>query len=283
MEDKILSKLSRKLIVNADDFGLSEGVNRGISEALAFGLVTSASLMVNMEASLQAKANFPSIGFHLNLTCGRPLSPPDRVPSLVNSSGHFHNLPSFLLRVFMKEVAIQEIEIEIRAQIQWLRNLGVEFTHIDSHHHIHVLPPVRDVLLSLAREYGITRIRNPFQENNLNGFFLNTQWLKRWGLKAFSRSCRFLFLKNHMFTPDHFYGLLEMKVRDKFEAFKRIFQMVPTGVSEIMCHPGYVDPSLVEVDRYLYFREAELKALTAKKLLDIIQEQGIILTSYGSF
>lgn len=151
----------RRLVIHADDFGLARGVNRAIEEALDAGEITSASILSggpHTGEALAWAAAHPQhdFGVHLNLTQGRPLLPPSRVPSLVDASGRFHPLGRFLVRVALGRVRLAEIEAEWRAQIAAVREAGVRISHLDSHQHVHLVPRIfRRVAVRLATEENL--------------------------------------------------------------------------------------------------------------------------------
>ncbi|HVB28661.1 MAG TPA: ChbG/HpnK family deacetylase, partial [Terriglobia bacterium] len=159
----------KKLIVNADDFGLTEGVNRAILDGHRNGIVTSATLMANGEAfdsAVAAASGAPAlgVGVHLNLTQGRPVCPAAQVPSIVTSEGSFYPGPGILAwRILTRKVTPRDVEGELRSQIEKVASSGVRITHLDSHKHVHLLPPLFDLVVRLAREYGIGRVRCPVE------------------------------------------------------------------------------------------------------------------------
>ncbi|MFZ5823033.1 MAG: chitin disaccharide deacetylase [Bacillota bacterium] len=145
---------ARLLIVNADDFGLSPGVNRGIIRAHREGIVTSATLMINMGAVAEAVAlarQTPTlpVGLHLTLTAGRPLAPD--VPSLVGPDGRF-----LKGQALASSARTRDLEREVRAQVEGFLATGLPLSHIDSHHHVHMeLPRLRKIVTGVAAELGV--------------------------------------------------------------------------------------------------------------------------------
>ncbi|HET7101696.1 MAG TPA: ChbG/HpnK family deacetylase, partial [Terriglobia bacterium] len=160
-------KPMKSLIVNADDFGLTEGVNRAIIDGHRNGIITSTTLMANgmaFASAVAAGSAAPAlgIGVHLNLTQGRPVSPASRVPSIVTAEGAFYPGPGILARrILMRQVKPRDVETELRSQIEKVATAGIRITHLDSHKHIHLLPPIFGVVRKLAREYGINCVRCP--------------------------------------------------------------------------------------------------------------------------
>src|SRR4051812_20496543 len=151
--------LVRQLVVNADDFGISRGVNRGIVEAHRQGLVTSASLMPNLPSAEDALTRATicpdlGLGLHLTLTAGRPLTPPYLVPTLVDEDGQFLVLGTLLARLSLGKVRADELSRELTAQVEWALKRSVHPSHLDSHHHVHTHPRVAPIVIGLAREHG---------------------------------------------------------------------------------------------------------------------------------
>src|SRR6516164_1415614 len=155
----------RSLIVNADDLGWTEGVNRGIADAHRNGIVTSASLLANGAAfddAVKTAGQLPGlgVGVHLNLSDGRPAAPPREVTSLLNEVGEFSGGPqSLLLRLTAGRVDPGEVEKEWDAQIQKVRAAGIRPTHLDGHKHVQMLPGLFAVALRLAKKHGIPALR----------------------------------------------------------------------------------------------------------------------------
>ena len=163
----------RNLIVNADDLGWTEGVNRGIAEAHRKGLVTSTSLLANGQAFASAievaRANPElGVGVHLNLSDGPPTASREQVAGLVSGSGNLEGGPeSLLLRIAARSLAIEDVEREWDAQIRKVRDAGIEPTHLDGHKHVQMLPGLFEVALKLAKKHGIVAIRVSHEESKL--------------------------------------------------------------------------------------------------------------------
>src|SRR5262249_35921917 len=144
----------KRLIVNADDFGLTAGVNRAIIEGHERGLISSATLMVNMPAfedAARLAREVPSlgVGLHFNITQGRPVAGASRVPSLVDGRGEFWGTSGALLaRAATGRLNPGEAALELRAQIERALGAGLRLTHVDSHKHSHALPQICEAILS---------------------------------------------------------------------------------------------------------------------------------------
>jgi len=159
----------KRLIVNADDLGLAESVNRAIGVAHTDGILTSASLLANGSAFHDA-ANLArqlprlSVGLHVNLSQGKPISPVNEISTLVNAGGELHLAPFQLwLGIVTRRVRLEHIQNEIKAQIRKLFESGITPTHFDGHLHVHVLPNIFPLLTALAREFDVPYVRCPVE------------------------------------------------------------------------------------------------------------------------
>jgi predicted glycoside hydrolase/deacetylase ChbG (UPF0249 family) len=153
-----------KLILNADDLGYSPAVNEAILNLHEQGRLSSTSLVVNLRYSrdaLEVVKEQPGlgVGVHLNLTKGRPCLPGEQIASLVSDDGNFHHTPVFYTRALAGGISLLEVEAEVRAQIERVLAAGIHPTHLDSHSHWQILPPLAALIPKLAREYGIPGVR----------------------------------------------------------------------------------------------------------------------------
>lgn len=261
---------TRLLVVNADDFGLAPGVNRGILEAHAAGTVSSTSVMVNTpafdEGLALARERAPALGLglHLNLVSGRPLT---RAPSLTDArTGAFHPLGTLARRALAGAVRADDVRNECDAQLAALERRGVKPTHLDSHRHAHALPGVLPAVLASARAARIRVVRRPLDHPSLRQplasmkiLALHAAWRRavagvpRADREPLARSPRFcgILLQD---TPD---------VRDRMLA---LFDRLEAGATELMLHPGHDDATLGTQDPYRAPRERELAALTSPEV-----------------
>ncbi|MBI5870878.1 MAG: ChbG/HpnK family deacetylase [Actinobacteria bacterium] len=264
----------KRLIVNADDFGLTSGVNRAVVECHQRGVVTSATLMVNGGAAVEAAllaADNPQlgVGLHLNLTSGPPLMPPGSVPSLVGSDGDFPGLKTALWRLTSGKAKTHELEDEIAAQIDRLIKLGIRPTHIDSHHHLHAHPRLRSLVRKICPRHGITKMR---------GFRMAARSPKA---MAVTFAARLPSAGASMNTPDRFSGIEVMGNRDMAAALRR--GLAGDGDTlEFMCHPGYADEELTKVTSYAAPRQAELLRLLSAAFTAAADEAGVRKISFAA-
>lgn len=286
----------KRLIVNADDFGLTAQVSKGIMDAHRHGVVTSTTLLANggaveLAVSMARRAPELGIGVHLNLTEGVPVSPIFNVPTLVNGSGRLHLTPARLgAGIFTGKVRLSDVERELRAQIQKVLRVGILPTHLDGHKHVHVLPGISEIVIRLAQQFGIRGIRCPAEEApnlvRLLGSNQSTQTpvIKQYllGRAAFHFARRFKekLAQAGLICAGHFYGLSQTGFLDAV-GLQDILRRLPHGASELMCHPGYVDADLMKTPtRLLAQREVEIQALIAFEIRKLVKEQGIRLMNY---
>jgi hopanoid biosynthesis associated protein HpnK len=282
----------RRLIVNADDFGLTAGVNRAIVEGNRQGIVTSATLMANAQASeaaidLAKKQPGLKTGCHVVLIDGVPLSA--NLPSLTNGSARFRSsLKVFAIAAVRKKVAAEEIEREVEAQVRKLQSSGITLTHVDSHKHTHMFPHVLRPLLRAARTCGIRAVRNPFEPMRSwpGSMVLGTPglWLRSAGVTAFgmfAAEFRSAIKEQGMVSADGTVGIAVTGLLDQHKLL-RILEALPEGTWELVCHPGYSDADLQSAGtRLTQSREIELAALTSEATKEALARRKIELISYA--
>jgi predicted glycoside hydrolase/deacetylase ChbG (UPF0249 family) len=232
-----------QLIVNADDFGFSSGVNYGIIDAHLNGIVNSATMMMNMEGTdhaIQLAKENPSlqVGIHLVLTCGNPLL--QDVSSLTNEEGAFHSLSE--LHSKKATVLLEDVEKEWTAQIEKFLRSGVPLTHIDSHHHVHTIEELLPVVQRLSKKYNL-----PVRTNGLEQIQ---------GVEPFSDVALFDFYGDGV----------------EIEYFTKLKERFPEDTKmEVMAHPAYLDNALLKGSSYTYKRLEEVDILKAVVLPKEIQ------------
>lgn len=288
--------MMRQLIVNADDFGLTEQVSRGILDAHRGGIVTSATLMANGGAfdaavSMSRRAPRLGVGVHLNLTEGEPVSPARSIPSLVKSGGRLHSSPGRLLQgILTRRVNLAEVEIELRAQIDKVRRAGISPTHLDGHKHVHILPGISDVVIRLAQEFSIRNVRCPQEKapgfapllrvGQNSGIAAAKQYIVGRAVSAFGQRFKEKLAEAGLFSSEHFYGVSQTGFLDA-RSIQDILEGLPEGVSELMCHPGHLDADLVKSGTWLLAqREVEILALTAPEVRKLVADRRTQLISY---
>jgi hypothetical protein len=247
----------KRLIVNADDFGRTSGVNAGVLEAHLYGIVTSATVMVLEPAAeegvAQARRRAPrlSLGLHFALTGGgRPASDPNRVPSLV-VDGRFPRASEGLRR----EIPAAEIARELEAQMSLFEKMaGSPPSHMDSHHHAALHPPVQAVFAETALSRGL-----PVRAASVAA---------REELRAAGLRTPDLFL-------DGFYG-----EGANVENLRALIRALPHGAAELMCHPAHVDEPLLTGSSYAKERERELALLCDPDVRMLLEQEDVELIAF---
>ena len=282
----------RRLIVNADDFGYTAGVNRAIVEAHSRGVVTSSTLMANGPAfaeAAQLATTLPklSIGCHVVLIDGRPVLSAEQLPSLTKGSLFRDGLMTFAARAIAGRVDADEITAEATAQIRKLQSAGIAVSHIDTHKHTHLFPKILRPLLRAAASCGIRAVRNPFGPRLP---LRSSHLLARPGLWAryaevrivggFAGKFRAAVDREGFIAPDGTLGIVVTGSLDE-TLFHAIARSIPQGTWEFVCHPGYNDADLQQAEtRLRQSRETELRVLTLPTAREVLSQQGIELISY---
>jgi len=298
----------RKLIVNADDFGLTAGVNRAVVETHIGGVVSSATLMANgaaFEDAVKAARSAPnlSVGCHVVLVDGTPVSPPDAVDTLLairsaEPDKFYSSLSAFAARAMLGGFDPDQLVAEVIAQIRKIQSTGLRVTHLDTHKHAHIFPEILAALLRAARICGVRAIRNPIvpiQALPARQFKGKPHLWKRYGqvrmLHTFSGQFLQRTKRAGLFTPDGVIGVIETGSADSradssgySSLLRQTLANLPEGTWEFVCHPGYNDADLRAVrTRLLNSREEERRLLTSAELRQFLEEQKIRVISYREF
>jgi len=287
----------KNLIVNADDLGWTDGVNRGIVEAFHHGIVTSASLVANGAAfagAVEAARSAPAlgVGVHLNLSDGPPVADRETVTSLLNDDGEFACGPeSLLLRRVRRGLLLAEVETEWDAQIQKVRDAGIAPTHLDGHKHVHMLPGLFEIALRLAKRHGVGAIRVSLEASSLrkalssgskrHAGVIMKQGVQARGLKLLARDAREQAERAGISSSDYFCGIAQTGELTR-EGVEQFMRSLPDGTTEIVCHPGYADAALRKSPTRLQdSRQTELQILTDPGIRNLVASLGIRLIDYG--
>jgi chitin disaccharide deacetylase len=283
----------KQLILNADDFGMTLGVNEGIIRAHREGILTSATLMANGQAFddavERARANKElGVGCHLVLVGGKCVATKDRVASLVDAGGNLpDSLPVFVAKISSGIIRTEEIERELRAQIGRVRAAGIEPTHLDTHKHTHAHPRVMEALGKVAKECGIARVRKPIENlrdswetSQAGGQGVSLQILAAGAVRAIAPQFTAISRRYGLLSPDHFLGLA-MTGQLSPSVLRGVIGTVVDGTTEIMLHPGICDADLARSgSRLQKQREDELQGLLDPGVRSAVTERGIRLISY---
>ncbi len=274
------TQLPHWLVVNADDLGFSREINRGVLYTFRRGIVRSASLSASapeFEHAVQLLLREPvlDVGVHLTFFGTYPVLPTVRVRHLVNRRGMFEpTLLRAMGRLCLSSAVLEQLEAEFRAQIERVQSAGILISHLDCHGHLQVLPPVFHLVLRLAQTYGISWVRLPYEaQPRFSGgsIFRSAQLLAANVLCLFNRS------SIHAIDPvlRHADHLLGIDVSGRLEERWLVRQLIAlrSGVTELLCHPGFRDTGR-------YQRTQELSALTADSVKRAVAESGIVLTNF---
>jgi len=286
----------RRLIVNADDFGFTRGVNRAIVEAHTSGVVTSSTLMATgsaFEHAAQMAKTVPclSVGCHVVLLDGEPVLDTQNIRTLVShvsGSARFRDgLKSFAALALSGRLDPDEIEAEASAQIRKVQSAGISVSHIDTHKHTHLFPAVLRPLLRAAAACGVRAVRNPFGSRRplrSHELFARPGLWTRYAevriLRGFASKFRTAVDREGFVTPDGTLGIVVTGALDE-RLFRALAENIPEGTWEFVCHPGYNDDDLRTArTRLRESRETELAVLTRPEARQLLSQEGIKLISY---
>src|ERR1700690_2642553 len=284
--DKLASV--RRLIINADDFGLTSGVNRGIQESHQKGVLTPATLMArglrfDEAVGLAAHAPRLSVGCHVVLVDGSPVLAAEQTSSLLaatSPSAFRVSLLHFACLAAAGRLDPKQVENEVTAQIKKLQAAGIAVSHLDSHKHTHMFPVVLRGMLRAAQNCGVRAIRNPFEPLV---FTRIAGWKRQFQLRMLGRyqaNFRSELARAGMRTPDGCIGIAATGGLT-LENFQALLERLPEGTWEFVSHPGYNDSDLDRVrTRLRNSREEELGILTSEAAKEALRRENIDLISY---
>jgi chitin disaccharide deacetylase len=266
----------KQLIVNADDFGFTPDVNQGIVESHRLGILTASTLMANGAAfddAVRLARETPSldIGCHLVLISGR---------SLLTGRAYPLTVPRLAAALARREIRPYD---ELKAQVCHILRAGIQPTHLDTHKHTHLAPPVLDAVARIAEEFGIHWVRRPFDfpMNALRRTVPPVKWLTSDALGLLRRRFQRVLKSHGCRTTDHFAGF---QITGRFHTAQlvELLAMLPEGSTELMCHPGRCGEALRgERTRLKESRERELEALIAPEVRAAAERNGVELVGYA--
>lgn len=281
-----------RLIINADDFGLTSGVNRAIEEAGRAGAIASTTLMANsgsFEQAVTIARTLPrlNIGCHIVLIDGEPVS--TGLQSLTDGTSRFKSsLKDFAFAATRGRLFPEEIQREAEAQIRKIQAAGVAVSHVDTHKHTHIFPNVLQPILMAAKACGIRAIRNPFEALRLWPLASIMTSPRLWTravqvalLQKFASSFRETIRKEGMVTTNGITGVVATGSLDQKLLLATIAALPRQGHWELVCHPGYMDADLSAVGtRLLQSRRVELDALLSEQTRQALRKREIELIGY---
>jgi hopanoid biosynthesis associated protein HpnK len=280
--------MNKRIIINADDFGLCDGVNKAVAKAHTEGILTSATIMANMPAAYEAvkiAKQLPTlgIGVHLNLTEEGPLSKNSGIEYLLDDEGRFACSVSRLSFLSMVSRKIRNaIRAELAAQIQWVVDNGLKPTHLDSHKHIHSFPAIFSIVCELAKRFEIAAIRFTLEPKEIS----QMPWpLPSEGGRKRAMVVRTMAkvnrLQNAYFLKTN--ALLGVAHTGKIDVnfFKAVALYNSAQIAEVMTHPGFTNGLDPGRTRLLGQRKVELDALCSERTEQYFKDAGIKLVHYG--
>ena len=280
--------MDKRIIINADDFGLCDGVNKAVAQAHTDGVLTSATIMANMPAADEAvkiARQLPTlgVGVHLNLFEGRPISKDTCINCLLDADGQFAYSPAKLSLLSIAGHKVRKaIATELAAQIQWVIDNDLAPTHLDSHKHIHSFPAIFPIVCDLARRFEIAAVRWPFEPKELSRMpwpLPSEGGRKRAGLirtmAKINRMQNSRLLKTNALLGVAHTGKIDVNF------FKAVALYNSARTCEVMTHPGFEDGLDSGKTRLLHQRKVELDALCSERTKQYFKDAGIELVHYG--
>ena len=267
----------KRVIVTADDFGISTPVNEAIEDAYRHGILTTTCLMVGAPAAEDAVRRAKQIpqmgvGLHIVIVCGRPILPASQVPDLVDALGRFDtNLFRAGVRYFFLPHVRRQLAREIRAQFEAFAKTGLSLDHVNAHNHLHIHPTVFSMVLRIGKDYGLRAIRIPFEPPPPQGkVSVAEHFVGMWISLMRRRAARYEIRVN-----DRMYGLRDTG-RMNLERLKPILESLPDGVSEVVCHPATRRGPEIEDAAYDYQFEEEYRALLHDDVRRAVKDADLI-------
>ena len=276
-----------RLIINGDDFGLTEGINKAIEQLHGRGRLNSTSLVVNTtwsEDAIEIARGAPDLrlGVHLNLSTGKPLSNSNSVNTLVRRDGRFFDMPAFLSRFLAGRINIGEVELELQTQIEKALDGGLQPSHLDSHMHFHAVPALAELVNKLANTYGIFTVRNP----NLSAFLMPSPGRERQLLEAIYGACGRILSRTQAALDKRNQGLTTMNLQsdqliylrsflrsgsDPDALFQACIDQLDGRSLEIIAHPSEEDVNLSSVSNYVGGRQREFSYLKGDSFNSLLE------------
>ena len=276
----------KNLIINADDFGRHELINRAVEKSFREGCLKSATIMAGgkfFDDAVEVAKKNPDlgVGIHFTLANGFPVLPPEKIPSLVTEEGFFYeNYVVFLKKYFQGKISLGEIKIELAAQLEKILNAKINLTHFDSHQHLHHIPGIIEICLDLAKTAKISKMRaanTKIFDGELNSF---GKFVGRFGLSSLAKFAKYKARKKNFTTPEHFAGIVAGEsVSENF--LENLILNLHEGTTEVMLHPGTDNKILQNFCEWEHDFEEELNAVTSPKILNLLKEKNISAVNFN--
>ena len=272
--------------MNADDFGLSEGINRAILSAYKNGILRSTSLMANgsaFEDAVQIAKENPGlgVGIHISLVAEPCVAPLDDVIGLADKNGLLPpSYGSFAKAYLMKKISTPAIKAEIAAQVKKILDTGIEPTHIDSHQHLHIMPGIIEAVIDAAESAKIKVIRIPNERGGVNQSALSVRGAQLWVLTHLSEIAARKAEHAGLQHASHFWGLSVSGQMNEHNLALTVSRL-RDGVNEVMCHPGFSDPKTADKYQWGYKWDDEASALCSSAIIERVKDSSVKLASFA--
>jgi hopanoid biosynthesis associated protein HpnK len=273
------------LIVTADDFGLASEVNAAVETAHKNGILTAASLMIGAPAAADAvdrARRMPSlkVGLHIVLTDGYPVSPPSRLPDLVDKSGRFRSdMIRSSVRIFIDPTVRRQVAYEIAAQFEAFVATGLRLDHVDCHKHWHLHPAISGLILDIGERYGMTALRIPSEPVRvLRRIDKQTSSKLSWVTSTCAALLKARVRRRHLLAADRVFGLAWSGAMTEAR-LAGLLAHLPDGLTEIYFHPATANSFSGAAPGYRY--TDELAALVAPRIVFAARDQDIRLIGYS--
>lgn len=275
----------KNLIINADDFGRHEFINLAVEKSFREGFLKSATIMAGgkfFDDAVKISKKNPGlgVGIHFTLANGFPVLSPEKIPSLVTNEGIFHeNYVVFLKKFLQGKISLEEIKLELAAQLEKVQRAGINLTHFDSHQHLHHFPKIIDIALNLAERAKIFKMRvsnSKIFDGELNSI---GKFVGRLGLSSLAKFAAHKAHKKNFITPNNFAGIVAGEsVSENF--LENLILNLPEGTTEVMLHPGTDNKILKNFCDWEHDFEEELNAVTSPKILNLLREKNISVINF---
>jgi chitin disaccharide deacetylase len=277
----------KQLIVTADDFGIAKSINAGIAKACKDGIVTSISVLASGDAFQDAvevvrNIGMREIGAHLALTGTRPVADPAKIRTLVLQDGQLcKGHAEFFAKYFFRLINNDDIYIELKSQMEKLKVMGLPITSISSHEHVHMMPGVLEIFIRLAHEYNIPVIRY-LHKDWRGGRISIGKFYKTCVLNYFDKRTKSALDKASIACTDYLIGFLDSGRIDEAMILD-IIASLEEGTTELVVHPGFLGPMILEKYRFHLNCERELFFLTSLRVKKLIDQTGVKLVTFSQF
>jgi len=284
--------VSKYLIVNADGYGFTRGINRGIDAAVERGIITSISVNSNYEGVDELPAfaeRFPhvSVGVHLNPAVGPPVADPAAIPTLLGPDGEFLGGREFTRRLLARKIERSELKHELRLQVERVRDMGIPISHLDSHQNRHLYPRYFGVFLELMQETGVRCMRTHAHfalaesaqpRSDRRRYYLRHP--NRFATHMTARAEMALARRRGALMCDRLMSTSHTGDKAVQALWSQLLRNVPDGWTEVYCHPAVPDDELRRYATYVDERLAEIDVMTSDETRQEIERNGIQLRTF---